>query len=134
MRQARRYSIGRRPTARVKRSKNADRESPALFASSATVHGALGIAMHLPDRHREPRVGQAAQQPRRRAFALRRAQRLDQQHLDETRQHEVAARPPLAGFLADEPDQRRKPLDAADVNHAGSSDTSNAASGESKTK
>ena len=38
MRQPSRYSIGGRPTAPVKRSKNAERESAAVFASSATVH------------------------------------------------------------------------------------------------
>ena len=38
MRQASRYSIGGRPTVRVKRSKNAERESAAVFASWATVH------------------------------------------------------------------------------------------------
>ena len=38
MRQPSRYSIGGSPTARVKRSKNAERESAAVFASWATVH------------------------------------------------------------------------------------------------
>jgi hypothetical protein len=38
MRQASRYSIGVRPTVRVKRSKNAERESAAVLASWATVH------------------------------------------------------------------------------------------------
>jgi len=38
MRQASRYSIGARPTVRVKRSKNAERESAAVIASWATVH------------------------------------------------------------------------------------------------
>ena len=41
-----------------------------------------GIAMHLPARRlRKPRIGQPAQQPRRRAFTWRRPQRFDQQHL-----------------------------------------------------
>jgi hypothetical protein len=35
MRQASRYSIGGRPTVRVKRSKNAERESAAVCASSS---------------------------------------------------------------------------------------------------
>jgi hypothetical protein len=39
MRQASRYSIGGRPTVRVKRSKNVERESAAAFASWGTVHG-----------------------------------------------------------------------------------------------
>jgi hypothetical protein len=38
MRQASRYSIGGRPTVRVKRSKNAERDSAAAFASSDIVH------------------------------------------------------------------------------------------------
>jgi hypothetical protein len=37
MRQARRYSIGGMPTVRVKRSKNVERESAAVFANWATV-------------------------------------------------------------------------------------------------
>ena len=73
------------------------------------------LAVHLPHRGREPRIGQPAQQPRRRVFARRRPQRFDEQHLHEAREHEIAARPPLARFLADEPHQYREPLGAAHV-------------------
>ena len=76
---------------------------------------ARDIAVHLPDRRRQPRVGQSAQQPRGRVVARRRPQRLDEQHLHEAREHEVAARPLLGRLLADEPHQRRQPLGAAHV-------------------
>ena len=61
IRQARRYSIGGRPTVRAKRSKNAERDRPASRASSATVEARSAVAVHPPDRHRQPRVGQPAQ-------------------------------------------------------------------------
>ncbi len=41
--------------------------------------------------------------------------RLDEQHLHEAREHEVAAGPPFARFLGDEPHQDRESLDAAHV-------------------
>lgn len=44
MRQASRYSIGASPTARLKRAKNAERESAASFANSATVHVRVGCS------------------------------------------------------------------------------------------
>ena len=71
--------------------------------------------MHLPYRRGEPRIGQPAQQSRRRVLTLRCPQRFDEQHIDETGKHEIAARPLLAGLLADEPHQRGKPIDTAHV-------------------
>ena len=90
MRQASRYSIGGRPTVRVKRSKNAERESADVFASWATVHDTRELAVHVPHRRREPRVGEAAQEARRRVLRRGRAQRLDEQHLHEARQRGIA--------------------------------------------
>ncbi len=40
-------------------------------------------AMDLPDRRRQPRIAEAAEQSRPRVATLDRAQRLDDQHLDE---------------------------------------------------
>ena len=52
---------------------------------------ARDIAVHLLHRCCESRIGQPAQQPRRRIVTRRRPQRLDEQHLHEPREHEVAA-------------------------------------------
>ena len=71
--------------------------------------------MHLTDRWREIRIGQAAQQSWRGVFARRRPQRFNQQDFDKARQHEVTARPAFAGFLADEAHQHREPFDTAHV-------------------
>lgn len=42
---------------------------------------------------------------------------LDQQHLDQTGEHQIAAVILRACLFADEPHERRQPLDAANVNH-----------------
>ena len=80
-----------RPTVRVKRSKNAERDSAAVFASLATVH----------ERARWPCICRIA--GARRASAnprsspggasspWRRPQRFDEQHLHQAGEHEVAA-------------------------------------------
>ena len=75
--------------------------------------------MHLADRGRDARVGQPAQEPGRRLVAGGRAQRLDEQELDEPRQGEVAAGALVVRLLADEPRQQRQPLGAARVHDAG---------------
>ena len=50
-----------------------------------------------------------------RILARRGTERFDQQHLDQPCEHEVAARSLLDRLIADEPDQCREPLGAADV-------------------
>ena len=113
MRQASRYSIGGRPTVRVKRSKNAERDSAAVLASWATVHERASWPCICLSRARRasanPRSSPVAR-PRRAS-----PQRFDEQHLHQAREHEMAAGPPFARFLADQAHQHREPLDAAHV-------------------
>ena len=73
--------------------------------------------MHPPQRFGDARVSKSAQQARGRSFPLGCPQGFDQQHLDEARQHEVAAGSLLACLLAEEAHQRGKPLISVDVNH-----------------
>ena len=77
------------------------------------------LTVHLADRRRESRVGQPAQQPRRRVLTWRRPQRFDEQHFHEAGEHEVTTWPPLARFLADEAHQDGEPFDAAHVDERG---------------
>ena len=133
IRQASRYSIGGRPTVRVKRSKNAERDSAAVFASWRHRPRTCELAVHLTYRRRDTRIGQPAQQARRRVLTWRRPQRFDQQHLHEAGEHEVTAWPPFARFLADEAHQYESRSTPRTCTSDGSSDTSNAVSGESKT-
>jgi hypothetical protein len=53
-------------------------------------------------------VGQAAQEPSGRVLTRRRAQRLDQEHLDEPRQHEIATGALRSRFITDEAYDRRE--------------------------
>jgi len=75
--------------------------------------------VHVPHRQRDSRVGEAAQQPRRCVVARRAAQRLDEQNLDEARQHEATARASLARLVCHEAHERRLPLRAAHVHERG---------------
>src|SRR6476620_3685021 len=73
---------------------------------------ARDVGVHLMNRGRQPRIGQSAQQAWRRVVARRRPECLDEQHLHESREDEIAARSPLARLLADEAHQHREPLHA----------------------
>ena len=60
------------------------------------------LAVHLPYRRRQPRIGQTSQQARRSILSWRRPQRLDEQHFNQATENEVACYPPFARFLTDE--------------------------------
>ena len=115
MRHASRYSIGGRPTARVKRSKNAERDSAAFFASWATVHGRAGS----PCICRIAAASRASANPRSKPGGASSpcVDRSASMSSTSTRRASTRSRPDLllARFLADEPHQYRKPLDAAHV-------------------
>ena len=95
--------------------------------------GAFQVAVHLPDRGPDSRVGRPAQQPRRSVLARRRPERLDEQDLDEAREHEVAARSPFTRFLADQPTRIESRSTPRTWTSDGNSETRSAESGESKT-
>ena len=74
--------------------------------------------MHLANGRREPRIGQPAQEPRRRIVTRRRPQRLDEKDLHQPGQHQLATRSLLVRLVADQPHQHRQSLDAAHVAEA----------------
>jgi hypothetical protein len=75
--------------------------------------------VHVPYGGREPRIGQPAQEPRRRIVTRRRPQRLDEKDFHQPGQHQLATRSLLARFVAHQPHQHRQALDAAHVQHRG---------------
>ncbi len=91
MRQASRYSIGGRPTARVKRSKNAERDKAAFFANCSTVHDRAGWPCICRIAAANRAIAKPSQHTLRRALAFHQPQRFDEQDFDETREHEIAA-------------------------------------------
>src|SRR5690606_8316352 len=76
------------------------------------------VTVHLTYRWRDPWIAQAAQEPWW-SVTRRRPQCFDEQHLYQTREHEVATGSLLLRFVADEPDQGREPLHPTNVHHRG---------------
>ena len=133
MRQASRYSIGGRPTVRVKRSKNAERDSAAVFASWATVHERAS----WPCICRIAGASRASANPRSSPGGASSpgVDRSASMSSTSTRRVSTRSRPDLRS-LASSPTSRTSTESRSTprtCTSAGSSDTSNAESGESKT-
>jgi hypothetical protein len=130
MRHASRYSFGVMPTVRnetIEENGVRQRSFPRKLDRGPR---ARWRAVHLAERHRYSRICQPAQQSRRRAFARRRAQRFDQQDLDEARERQLAAAamlPASSLISCTSTESRSLPRTCTS---AGSSDTSSAASGD----
>ena len=75
------------------------------------------VAVHLPQGGRDPRFGEATQQPRLRAVPRNCPERLDQQYLNQARQNEVTADLVLPGLVSDKTHQLRQPRLAAYMDH-----------------